>query len=246
MTSFEVIPAIDIREGKCVRLKRGRPDAQTVFSDDPVKISRGWEEQGAVRIHVVDLDGAFDGEPKNADLIKRVTASISVPVQVGGGIRTTENIRDYLNGGVDRVVVGTSALGDREWLAAAVEEFGERLVIGLDASKGEVMVKGWTRKGGVTAMEALARIQDAGARRLVFTSVERDGTLRGPDKESLEAVLFNSRVPVIASGGVRNLEDVVRLSRLRENGLEGVIVGMALYTGGLTLHEAVRRLSGDG
>lgn len=238
--SFTVIPAVDIRQGRCVRLYRGSPGAQTVFSHDPVEAALGWEEHGAERLHVVDLDGAFRGRPVNFELICRLSGSLAVPVQVGGGIRTTEDAEAYLEAGVERVIVGTSAFSNPRWLRETAARLGERLVVGLDSREGRVTINGWMKDVETTPVEAMRELASAGVRRVVFTSTSRDGTLEGPDIEAIEEVTRSSGIPLIASGGVGGLEDVARLSRLAPQGVEGVIVGMALYRGVFTLEEAIR------
>lgn len=246
VSGIEIIPAIDIRNGKCVRLVEGRPEAETVFSNDPLQTAVSFEEMGARRLHVVDLDGAFRGRPVNDGLVMSLAGSVSIPVQVGGGVRSSEAIRRYLEGGVERVIVGTCALSDPGWLRGASRDFGERLAVGLDARGGEVVVGGWTRSSGSNLMDALDTVEQAGVSRLIFTSVARDGTLGGPDIQALEGVLARTTLPVIASGGVRNVEDLELLAGFGERGLEGAVVGMAIYTGRLDLAEALSRLGGEG
>lgn len=240
MTDFTVIPAVDIRGGKCVRLYRGQAEKETVFDADPLQVAKRWEDEGASLLHVVDLDGAFEGSPVNVGVIERIVCSLSIPVQVGGGIRSTGDVRSYIDAGVSRVIVGTAAFESEGWLEEVVGEFGERLVVGLDLKDEKVAVSGWTGDTGKTAGEALERLTGAGVRRIIYTNVGRDGTLEGPDLEGIEKVARMSQVPVIASGGVSRLEDVLDVWRLSDLGVEGVIVGMALYRGRLNLPEALR------
>lgn len=240
MTDFTVIPAVDIRGGKCVRLYRGQAEKETVFDADPLQVAKRWEDEGASLLHVVDLDGAFEGSPVNVGLIERIVCSLSIPVQVGGGIRSTGDARAYIDAGVSRVIVGTAAFESEGWLEEVAGELGERLVVGLDLKDEKVAVSGWTGDTGKTAGEALERLTGAGVRRIIYTNVGRDGTLEGPDLEGIEKVARMSQVPVIASGGVSRLEDVLDVWRLSDLGVEGVIVGMALYRGRLNLPEALR------
>ena len=240
MTDFTVIPAVDIRGGKCVRLYRGQAEKETVFDADPLQVAKRWEDEGASLLHVVDLDGAFEGSPVNVGLIERIVCSLSIPVQVGGGIRSTGDARAYIDAGVSRVIVGTAAFESEGWLEEVAGELGERLVVGLDLKDEKVAVSGWTGDTGKTTGEALERLTGAGVRRIIYTNVGRDGTLEGPDLEGIEKVARMSQVPVIASGGVSRLEDVLDVWRLSDLGVEGVIVGMALYRGRLNLPEALR------
>ena len=240
MTDFTVIPAVDIRGGKCVRLYRGQADKETVFDTDPLQVAKRWEDEGASLLHVVDLDGAFEGRPVNVGTIERIAGGLSIPVQVGGGIRNSRDARFYIDAGVSRVIVGTAAFGTSGWLEDAAREFGERLVVGLDVKDEKVAVSGWTGDSGLTAGEALERLTGAGVERIIYTNVGRDGTLEGPDLEGIERLARMSQVPVIASGGVSRVKDVLDVWRLSDLGVEGIIVGMAFYRGLLTLPEALR------
>ena len=240
MTDFTVIPAVDIRGGKCVRLYRGQAEKETVFDADPLQVAKRWEDEGASLLHVVDLDGAFEGSPVNVGVIERIVCSLSIPVQVGGGIRSTGDVRSYIDAGVSRVIVGTAAFEIEGWLEEVAGELGERLVVGLDLKDEKVAVSGWTGDTGKTAGEALERLTGAGVRRIIYTNVGKDGTLEGPDLEGVERLARMSQVPVIASGGVSGVKDVLDLWRLSDLGVEGIIVGMALYRGLLTLPDALR------
>jgi phosphoribosylformimino-5-aminoimidazole carboxamide ribotide isomerase len=242
MDDFAVIPAVDIKCGKAVRLLRGRPEETFVFDDDPVAAARRWEAEGAPMLHVVDLDGAFAGEPINADVIKEIARTVSVPVQVGGGIRDTVAARDYVESRVARIVVGTRAFTDLPWLREMAGLLGDRLVVGMDISDGRVAVAGWTDGTEMTPDEGLEMLEQAGVRRVVYTDVSRDGTLEGPNFDGLRSIATAASIPVIASGGVGGVEDVVRIWKMRDLGIEGVIVGMALYRGKITLGEITRAL----
>lgn len=239
---FAIIPAVDIREGRCVRLYQGDPEKETVFSDDPAEMARRWESEGADLLHLVDLDGAFQGVPVNFDVVARAIAAVRVPVEVGGGIRDTDSAARYLDAGAARVVVGTRAYADEQWLLAMVELLGERLVVGIDARQGRVMAEGWTGEAGMSALNALKRLEADGVRRVIYTDVSRDGTLDGPDFKGLEDLARAAGIPVVASGGVAGERDVVRLSRLGRLGVEGAIIGMALYRGTVTMQDIIEAL----
>ena len=243
MSDFLVIPAIDIKSGKCVRLLRGRPEDVTVFSEDPVAVAAAWEEKGAAMLHVVDLDGAFEGTPVNRRTVLQIARAVGIPLQVGGGIRNLEAALHYLDGGVARVVMGTGAFesGVLDDLTSAL---GERLVVGLDVKDGRVAVCGWTETTGTLPLEALEYLVRAGVKRVVYTDVSKDGTLQGPNLEGIRALALKSQGPLIAAGGVSRLEDIGRLAEMEALGVEGVIVGMALYRGSFTLEEAILAAGG--
>ncbi|MGB9904698.1 MAG: 1-(5-phosphoribosyl)-5-[(5-phosphoribosylamino)methylideneamino]imidazole-4-carboxamide isomerase [Desulfotomaculales bacterium] len=234
-----VIPAIDLREGKCVRLTEGRPDRETVYSNDPVAMASLWEEEGARCLHVVDLDGAFAGRPKNLEIIKKIIATVRVPVQVGGGIREMGAIEELLACGAKRVILGTVAILNPALVAEAVARYGEAVVIGIDAREGKVVIEGW----GVTAekqtLELAREMKEAGVERIIFTDVGRDGTLKGPNLAAIQEVALATGLKIIAAGGVTTLEDLVSLLQLETLGVEGVIIGKALYAGTLTFKEAL-------
>lgn len=234
---MEVVPAIDVLEGRAVRLAQGRREAVTLEGGDPVALARGYAEQGAGRIHLVDLDGAFSGSP-SAGLVAAVAAAVSVPVQVGGGYRKPADIADALAAGAERVMVGTAAL-EPGFLEPAVEQFGDALVVAIDVRDGHVAVEGWTRESATTATALAARCRRSGVRRLLVTSTARDGSLAGPDLELLAAVV-ETGLPVIAAGGVASLDD---LRALRDLGCEAAIAGSALLAGRFTLPEALAALA---
>jgi phosphoribosylformimino-5-aminoimidazole carboxamide ribotide isomerase len=233
-----IFPAVDIKDGLCVRLVQGRPENRTVYARDPVAMAVDWQRQGAQWLHVVDLDGAFSGSPVNREIIGNIAAALSIPVQLGGGIRTVETVRDYLKLGVSRVIIGTRAQADHAFVAGLLDEFGpERVVVGIDAKDGLVAVKGWE---DTTETEALAlgrEMAEIGVLRAVYTDVSRDGLLQGPNHRAITEMAAHSGLKIIASGGVSNLED---LRQLRGTpGVEGAILGKALYEGKLTLAEAL-------
>jgi phosphoribosylformimino-5-aminoimidazole carboxamide ribotide isomerase len=235
--SLSILVAVDIVEDQVVRLTQGELQERTVYGHDPVDTAKDWVSEGAEWLHVIDLDGATRGEQRNSKAIEQILREVEVPVQVGGGIRTLEAIRFWLDAGASRVVVGTKAL-DREFLGEAVGEFGDRLVAAVDARQGEVRVAGWQEPSGHPLIDTVRRLAGIGVARLMFTDIERDGTLRGPNVEVVEEVVDALEIPVIASGGVSAAHDVRMLAGLASKGLEGIIIGKALYSGALTLKEA--------
>lgn len=238
---MEVIPAIDIRGGRCVRLAQGDYARETVYADDPAKVARRWQVAGAPRLHVVDLDGARQGRPVNEEAITRLLAAVRIPIQLGGGIRSIEAVERYLAAGVHRVVLGTAAVKDSDLLLEAVSRFPGRIVVGVDARNGLVLTHGWLESSGVAAGEFVRRLSEIGVPRIVYTDVSRDGMLAGPNFDAIAALLAEANnlpfpVKVIASGGVSELEDIRRLAAL---GVEGAIIGKALYTGAVDLRQAI-------
>ena len=235
--SFRVIPAIDLRGGRCVRLVQGRADAETVFSDDPIATARRWEEQGAPRLHVVDLDGAFAGKPAQAALVRGIIDALAIPVQVGGGLLDLASVEMVLAAGARWAVIGTRAALDPTFLGEACRAFEDRIIVAVDASDGRVAVDGWTR---VLDLDAVALARDAaaaGAAAILYTDIARDGTQSGPNVWSTEAVARAAGIAVLASGGVGSLEDLRQLATIP--GVEGAIVGRALYSGAVDLRRAL-------
>ena len=232
-----VIPAVDLRGGKCVRLREGRPEEETVFSDDPLAVALRWAELGAPRLHVVDLDGAFVGAPQQSGLIREIARSVGVPLQVGGGLRSIEAVEQMLEAGAGWVVLGTRAALDPEFLAPACRRFPGRIIVAVDASEGRVAVDGWKRTLDLRAEAFAPEAARAGAAAILYTDIARDGTLAGPNLDSTRAVARVSAVPVLASGGVGSLEDLKGLAGIL--GVVGVIVGRALYTGAVDLKQAI-------
>lgn len=238
---MEIIPAIDIRGGRCVRLDQGDYDRETVFADDPVEMARRWQAAGATRLHVVDLDGAREGGPRNEDVIRRLIKSVDISVEVGGGIRDVAVIGRYVDAGADRVALGTVAIKDPTVLIHALGIFpGERIFVGVDARDGFVATEGWRETSEVRALDLIEQLSGFGVRRIFYTDITRDGMLRGPNFPVIHEVVehaagFQSPMAVIASGGVSDVEHILRLKLI---GVEAVIIGKALYTGDLDLHEA--------
>ena len=233
-----VIPAIDLKDGRCVRLRQGDMRAETVYSDDVPSVARQWQQAGARVIHVVDLNGAVDGEPRNLREIRSVIATVSVPVQVGGGIRSIDTVRRYLHAGVSRVVLGTAALTDRTFLEQACAEFPRRILLGLDARDGKVAVKGWTAVSETKAIDLLKELSGHEIGAVIYTDISRDGMLNGPNLLALKEVVEYSSFPVIASGGISRVEDLYAVQSLGSR-IEGAIVGKALYDGKLDYAAAV-------
>lgn len=238
-----ILPAIDLRNGKCVRLLQGRLEDETVFADDPVEMAKRWQEKGAEYLHLVDLDGAFQGTPVHLPVVQKIKEATGLPVELGGGIRDMATIAKVLASGVDRVILGTVAVSDPALLASACAEFGERIVLGLDARDGKVAIKGWVDVTEKSAVELACELKEKGVRRIIFTDISRDGMLSGPNLQSIEEMSFQIGIPVIASGGVNVLADIVNLKKIA--GVEGVITGKALYTGSLELSEAIRAARRD-
>lgn len=234
-----VIPAIDIRNGRCVRLQQGRADAETVFGDNPAAMARRWAAEGAELIHVVDLDGAFEKKPLNMDVIGRILDAVSVPIQVGGGIRDMQTIEAYFQAGVGRVIIGSKAVDDPQLIEWAAEKFPEKVVLGVDARDGYVATDGWTHTTGMSAVELVASFERTPLAAINFTDIHRDGMQTGPNIEQTRRLAQTTTIPVVASGGVSSIADIERLLPLEAVGVVGVIVGQALYRGSLDLREAL-------
>lgn len=235
--TVEIIPAIDLKGGRCVRLRQGRMEDETVFSDNPAEVARRWEDAGASRIHLVDLDGAVGGAPANARAVEAIVAAVRVPTQLGGGIRTRETMESYRSLGVRRVILGTAAL-ERGTLAQLCEGFAGEVAVGVDARDGFVAVKGWTETAAARATDLVRGLAGLPVAAVIYTDISRDGMMQGPNVEAMAAMLAISPAPLIASGGVSRIEDVERLCALE--GLAGMIVGRALYDGRVDLAAAVR------
>ncbi|HSA61732.1 MAG TPA: 1-(5-phosphoribosyl)-5-[(5-phosphoribosylamino)methylideneamino]imidazole-4-carboxamide isomerase [Nitrospiraceae bacterium] len=233
-----VIPAIDLKDGRCVRLRQGDMAAETVYSEDVPAVAQKWQQGGASIIHIVDLNGAVDGEPRNLPQIEAVMKTVSVKVQVGGGIRTIQTVRRYLNAGVSRVVLGTAALTDRRFLEQACREFPRRILLGLDARDGKVAVRGWTAVSDTRAIDLLKELSDFELGAVIYTDISRDGMLSGPNIPALKQIVEFSAFPVIASGGIARVEDLRAVRSLGPR-IEGAIVGKALYDGELDYAAAV-------
>lgn len=239
-----IIPAIDLKDGKCVRLLQGDFKRVTVYSDHPAEMAHVWREKGAERLHIVDLDGSVAGVPRNADVVSRIVKEAGVPVEIGGGIRDLETIKRYLDAGVQWVILGTAALKDRVFVYRACETFPGRIILGIDASGGKVAVEGWTEQSAMDAVELAKSYENRGVAAVIYTDISRDGMQTGVNVDGTRNLAEAIDIPVIASGGVATLEDIRRLLPLEKVGITGVIVGKALYSGAIALEEAVR-LAGD-
>ncbi|MGI6541668.1 MAG: 1-(5-phosphoribosyl)-5-[(5-phosphoribosylamino)methylideneamino]imidazole-4-carboxamide isomerase [Limnochordia bacterium] len=232
-----IIPAIDLKDGQCVRLLQGRAEDASVVADDAVETALRWQTAGAKRLHMVDLDGAFEGKRRNLAVVEEVTKAIRIPVELGGGIRDMAGIEAVFAAGVQWAILGTVAIEQPEFVAEAVRVYGDRILVGIDARDGMVAVRGWLKGTAVSALDLAKQVRDAGVREIIYTDIARDGMLQGPNLESLSQVAAISGLQVIASGGVSSLEDLERISRIA--GVSGAIVGKALYAGNVDLAEAI-------
>jgi phosphoribosylformimino-5-aminoimidazole carboxamide ribotide isomerase len=239
MKDMEIIPAIDLRGGKCVRLYQGDYDQETIFSDDPVGIALKWQSQDAPRLHLVDLDGARGGELCHIEVIGRMVEAIHIPLELGGGIRELRVVEQLLRLGIQRVILGTGAAEDIELVEEACSRFGEAIVIGIDAREGCVRTRGWRRKTDITPIELGYQMEALGAKRFIYTDIARDGTLTGPNFESIAELVHHISLPIIASGGISSIAHLVQLYQL---GVEGAVVGRALYTGDIDLKGALKAI----
>jgi phosphoribosylformimino-5-aminoimidazole carboxamide ribotide isomerase len=239
-----VIPAIDLKEGKCVRLEQGLMDKDTVFNDNPAAQARAWQDQGAEMLHIVDLDGAFAGQPKNRAAIEAIVGAITIPSQLGGGIRDIETIEAYLSLGLSRVIIGTAAQRNPELVREACAKFPGRIVVGIDAKNGMVAVQGWAEVTDITAVDLARKFEGFGVSAIIYTDISRDGMLQGPNLEATKALAEAVAIPIIASGGVSSLKDIQNLMAIEASGVTGVITGKAVYTGAIQLAEAVALTKG--
>ncbi|NPV03767.1 MAG: 1-(5-phosphoribosyl)-5-[(5-phosphoribosylamino)methylideneamino]imidazole-4-carboxamide isomerase [Syntrophaceae bacterium] len=241
-----VIPAIDIRGGRCVRLLQGDFQRETVYSGDPVEVARRWAAKGAERIHVVDLDGSREGRPVNDAVIRRILSAVDVPIEVGGGIRELDTVDFYLGVGVRWVILGTAALKNRDFVVEACRRHPDRVILGIDAREGKVAVEGWTEATGADVLEVARQYEGIGLAALVYTDISRDGMESGVNVAATERLARQVAIPVIASGGVAGIGDIDRLMAAACPGILGVITGKALYTGALDLEQAIARTKGEG
>ena len=239
---MEVIPAIDLLEGRCVRLYQGDYELAQVFNDNPVEVAKQWVEQGATRLHVVDLDGAKTGKLVNQAAIEAIALAVSVPIQVGGGLRDRVSVQQVLNLGVQRAILGTIAVEQPQLVQQLCQEFSGQIIIGIDARNGLVATHGWLETSEVFATQLAVQMQELGAAAIIYTDIHRDGTLSGPNLDALRSLAATVSIPVIASGGVSSIIDLLSLLALEAQGVTGVIVGRALYTGDISLREALRAI----
>lgn len=243
--SFIIYPAIDIRGGRCVRLVQGDYDRETVYNENPIEVARAWETQGGKFIHLVDLDGAKAGHPVNDKLIGEIAGSVQVPVQVGGGLRTLDDVKRLLSLGVSRVILGTAAIEAREFTEAVLGTYGDKVAIGIDARDGFVATRGWLETSEVQAEELAKQLAAKGAETFIFTDISRDGMMQGPNVEAIRSLAKASGRTVIASGGVTVQDDLLRLAAHADEGVGGAIVGKALYTGSIDLAQAIQAIQAE-
>jgi phosphoribosylformimino-5-aminoimidazole carboxamide ribotide isomerase len=233
-----IYPAIDIKGGKCVRLVQGRASEETVFGNDPVQMAKSWEDQGAQYLHVVDLDGAFDGQSPNEAIIREISKTVSIPVQLGGGIRTMEKIQRYLDEYcISRVILGTAAVEDPALVKEAAKMYGNRIVVGIDAKQGRAAIKGWVQETDIAAADLALNMKALGIDTIIYTDIAKDGMMSGPNLKETEEMILKTDMNIIASGGISRLED---LENIKKIGASGLIVGKALYTGAIQLSDALK------
>ncbi|MBG7602297.1 MAG: 1-(5-phosphoribosyl)-5-[(5-phosphoribosylamino)methylideneamino]imidazole-4-carboxamide isomerase [Gammaproteobacteria bacterium] len=236
-----IIPAIDLKDGKCVRLRQGRMEDDTVFSDDPVSMAKRWVDAGARRLHLVDLNGAFEGEPVNGDVVRAITQAFpELPVQVGGGIRDAETIESYLKAGVEYCIIGTKAVREPEFVERVCKQFPGHIIVGIDAKDGMVAVEGWAEVSDVKAVDLARRFEDSGVSAIVYTDISRDGMMQGVNAEATAALAGSISIPVVASGGITNMDDIHRLLEVADSGIDSAITGRAIYEGTLDFSDAQR------
>ena len=240
-----IIPAVDIKRGRCVRLLQGREDSETVFSDDPSAMAARWEGEGAELVHVIDLDGAFSKGPQNVEAVKRILDRVDIPIQLGGGIRSMETISTYLDLGVGRVILGTEAIRNPSLVEQACKAFPNRIMVGIDARKGMVAIEGWTQTTEQKAVEMAKGIEGLGLAGIIFTDINKDGMQTGPNIEETKRMAESVSTPIIASGGVGDINDIKALARLEPLGVVGIITGRALYDGRLDLKQALEVARGE-
>lgn len=236
-----IIPAIDLKDGHCVRLRQGRMDDSTVFSENPVDVAARWVEAGARRLHLVDLNGAFAGEPVNGEIVREIARAYpDLPIQIGGGIRSAETIEAYLKAGVQWVIIGTKAVKDPDFVSRMCKEFPGHIIVGLDAQDGRVATDGWAEVSEVKATDLASRFASDGVSSIVYTDISRDGMMQGVNVEQTAALAEGCGLPVIASGGITDMNDIQRLNAVADRGILGAITGRAIYEGSLDVAEAQR------
>jgi len=235
-----IIPAIDLRGGKVVRLFQGRFDREKIYSSDPVKAAKHWAKQGAKFLHIVDLDGASGGSPKNLDALKKIIAQVGIPLEFGGGVRSMETISALLGLGVQRVVLGTRAANDEQFLKKAFKKFADKIIVSIDAKADKVLTQGWKNSTSKEVLDFAGELKGIGFKQVIYTDISRDGALSGPNILGIKELIRKTGLNVIASGGVSDLKDLIKLKGLQKKGVSGVIVGKALYEGKFTLAEALK------
>ncbi|MBC3805368.1 1-(5-phosphoribosyl)-5-[(5-phosphoribosylamino)methylideneamino]imidazole-4-carboxamide isomerase [Acetobacterium fimetarium] len=234
-----VFPAIDLKNGKCVRLMQGQKDAETIYFDNPVDVALNWQSKGAEYLHLVDLDGAFDGQPKNLELIKKIVEALDIPVELGGGIRTLEIAKEYIDSGVSRIIIGTQAVKDFGFIEKLLDLYDDKVCVSIDAKNGIVCTEGWVENSNIEALELASKLERYGLSTLVYTDISKDGMMTGPNFEMLGVLNNNLNMDIIASGGISCIEDMKRLNSM---GLYGAITGKALYEGTIDLEALIAEL----
>jgi len=237
-----IIPAVDIKAGQCVRLVQGQADQETVYSNDPVAMACHWDEEGAQLIHVVDLDGAFDGKPVNVEIIKNIIYNSTVDIQIGGGIRTMDALSAYFDAGAYRIILGTIAHQQPEFVEQACKKYPGKILVGIDARNGKVAIQGWREVSDQSAADLAKSLESAGVAGYIFTDISKDGMMQGPNLEQIKEFASATTTPVIASGGVSRIEDVINLLALEKEGVEGMIIGKALYDKKLDYREILKKV----
>jgi len=237
-----IIPAVDIKGGKCVRLEQGFMDRETIFSDYPEEMALQWERKGARRLHLVDLDGAVQGIPFNKKVIRNVVDRVSIPVQLGGGIRDLDTIEGYINLGIDQIIIGTVAYKDPDLVETACKRYPGRIIVGIDSKDSYVSVEGWTEPTNIIAIDLAKRFEDMKINSIIYTDIKRDGMKRGPNIDAIREFATAINAPVIAAGGISSIKDIENMAELEEDGLSGIIVGRALYDGSIRLEQAINTL----
>jgi len=241
-----LIPAIDLKQGKCVRLRQGRMEDDTVFSDDPVSVAARWVEAGAKRLHLVDLDGAFAGKPVNAGVVAEIAKAFpELPIQIGGGIRDEETIDTYLAAGVQYVIIGTKAVNAPHFVGDVCAEFPGHIIVGLDAKDGKVATDGWSKLSGHDVIDMAQHFERDGVEAIIYTDISRDGMMQGVNVEATQKLALSINIPVIASGGVTNMDDITALQAVQDDGIMGTILGRSIYEGSIDLAEAIKLVDGD-
>ncbi len=235
-----IIPAIDLRDGNCVMLTQGRLDAETIYSNDPAYLAKIWQAKGAKRLHVVDLDGAFQGSPRNFEVLKKIRESVSIPVEFGGGVRSMKTIDLLAEAGIDHIIIGTIAVYNPELLREAVDKYGSKIVVALDVRDNMVAIAGWKETTAVDVFELAGRLKEMGVEEIIHTDIKKDGMMQGANIAALKEIAERSKLKVIASGGVSTLADVEQLKALESTGIMGAIIGKALYNDSIKIEDAIK------
>jgi len=245
MSQFKmhIIPAIDIKNKKCVRLTQGLPDQETVYSDNPIEVAKKWASMGAKWLHIVDLDGAFKGEPVNLDILKDIIENVNIPVELGGGLRTEKIIEKVFNLGVRRAILGTVAIENTAMVKSLCKKYKDKIAVGIDSENGKVAIKGWLKKSNVDSISLAKDMVRLGVKTLICTDIKRDGMLQGPNIDYLKQIAENVDAEIIASGGISTIDDVRKIAKLEEFGVTGMIIGKALYAGSIDFKKALAILN---